>query len=327
MKTAPGRPEGPRGRTSAPGPQPLAVHLPRFLAYLRLNRNVSPHTIRAYRADLVQFLQFLERRDAQRPDEPTGVRVGARVVRDYLSELYRRGLAASSAARKLAALRSFTRYLAREGLLATDPVAPVGAPKRPTLLPVHLGEPEVARLLETPDPTHPRGRRDRAILELLYASGLRLGELVALDLGDVHLSGRMLRVRGKGGRERLVPFNRSAAAALKAYLPDRQALVAARERGRPGPEDPLFVNYRGGRLSARSVDRLIRKYVALAAVALGTSAHALRHSFATHLLARGADLRAIQELLGHRRLSTTQRYTHVDAGQLVAVYRKTHPRA
>lgn len=308
---------------------PLGRYLAPFLTYLRLNRNVSPHTVRAYRADLTRFLQFLATgTDAVRRGEGRQP-LGLRAIRDYLGTLHREGLAASSAARHLAAIRAFIRYLVREGVLDADPAALVGRPKRPDLLPIYLGEGDVARLLATPDPAHPLGRRDRAILELFYASGLRLSELVGLDLEDVNLSGRMARVRGKGGKERLVPFNRSAAGAIRAYLPDRQQLVeaAARRRRRAASREPLFVNYRGERLSARSVDRLIRKYVAAAGVAAGASAHALRHSFATHLLARGADLRAIQELLGHRRLSTTQRYTHVDARQLLALYRKAHPRA
>jgi integrase/recombinase XerC len=322
------RRRGRQGRRAAAA-RSLGAHLSAFLDYLRLNRNCSPHTVRAYRADLNQLIEVLAQRAGVRRGAVSAAALEPRAIRAYLAALYERGVAAASAARKLAAIRSFVQYLIREGVIETDPVALVGGPKRPELLPVHLGEAEMARLLAAPDPAQPLGRRDRAILELFYASGLRCGELVGLDLEDVHLGGRMVRVRGKGGRERLVPFNRSTAAALRAYLPDRQGLVAARAaRGGSAAEpDPLFVNYRGERLSARSVDRLIRKYVAAAGVAPGATAHAIRHSFATHLLARGADLRAIQELLGHRRLSTTQRYTHVNASQLLALYRKTHPRA
>ena len=191
----------------------------------------------------------------------------------------------------------------------------------------------MSRLLLAPDPSTVGGRRDRAILELFYASGLRLSELVGLDLDDVNLSGRVVRVLGKGRKERIVPFNRSAADALRAWLGDRSAFAPSelrrgkevRARGRT--RDPLFLNYQGGRLSTRSVDKLVRRYVAACSTRYGISPHALRHSFATHLLEAGADLRAIQELLGHARLSTTQRYTHVNAAQLIETYRKAHPKA
>jgi integrase/recombinase XerC len=200
-------------------------------------------------------------------------------------------------------------------------------------MPAHLSESEMEMLLAAP-PATPLGRRDQAILELFYASGLRLSEVVGLDLEDVNLSARMIRVLGKGGKERMVPCNASAASAIRRYLNDREALVRQQRDvpvaggRRTTPRDPLFVNYRGKRLTVRSVDRLVRRYAAVSGVAGGgISPHALRHSFATHLLQRGADLRAIQELLGHARLSTTQRYTHVNAAQLLEVYRKSHPRA
>ena len=189
-------------------------------------------------------------------------------------------------------------------------------------MPAHLSETEMTRLLDAPDGTVPLGRRDKAILELFYASGLRLSELAGLDLDDVNLSRKMARVLGKGGKERLVPFNTTTASAIRAYLKDREQFLRQARTG----DDPLFVNYRGGRLTVRSIDRLVRRY-ATSGARESISPHALRHSFATHLLERGADLRAIQELLGHARLSTTQRYTHVNASQLLAVYRKAHPRA
>jgi integrase/recombinase XerC len=230
----------------------------------------------------------------------------------------------------------------REGVLDDDPSALVGTPKREQRLPAHLGESEMARLLEMPDASHPLGRRDRAILELFYASGLRLSELVGLNIDDVNLSSRVVRVMGKGRKERLVPFNGSTESALRAWLKDWEGYAAAglgapasrfgsRTGGRRGARDiqanPVFLNYAGGRLSTRSVDRLVRKYVAACSTRFGISPHALRHSFATHLLQRGADLRAIQELLGHSRLSTTQRYTHVNATQLLEAYKKAHPKA
>jgi integrase/recombinase XerC len=295
-----------------------------FLEQLRLNENASLNTVRAYESDLAQFLTFLSgavgrRRDELTPDDFDHLR-----IREFLGDLRTRGNTRSSAARKLAAIRAFGRYLRREGVIEGDPAALVGTPKREHRLPAHLGEAEMSRLLEMPDTATPLGRRDRAILELFYASGLRLSELVGLDLEDVNLNGRMVRVLGKGRKERIVPFNHSAESALRACLADQrgQPLIRGRQR-----RQPVFLNYQGGRLSTRSVDRIVRKYVAACSTRFGISPHALRHSFATHLLERGADLRAIQELLGHARLSTTQRYTHVNAAQLMDAYKKAHPKA
>jgi len=261
-------------------------------------------------------------------------------IRAFLSELHKRGNSRASAARKLAAVRGFGRYLRREGVLEGDPAALVGTPKREQRLPAHLGENEMLRLLDMPDTSTPLGRRDRAILELFYASGLRLSELVSLDLEDVNVSTRVVRVLGKGGKQRIVPFNRSTEAALRAWFRDVDAIAAGvqdpEKRRRPRVSSgsrprkvrvPVFLNYQGTRLSTRSVDRIVRKYVAACSTRHGISPHALRHSFATHLLERGADLRAIQELLGHARLSTTQRYTHVNSSQLLEAYRKAHPKA
>ena len=303
-----------------------------FLEHLRLNENASTHTVRAYDSDLSQFLTFLAGHARRTRAELTMADFDHLNIREFLADLHRRGNSRSSAARKLAAIRTFGRYLRREGILDGDPAALVGTPKREQRLPAHLGEAEMSTLLEMPDASQPLGRRDRAILELFYASGLRLSELVGLDLGDVNLNGRMVRVLGKGGKERIVPFNRSTEAALRAWLRDRESFVAADSEPRPASSEkraasrkpritrqgkpPLFLNYQGGRLSTRSVDRLVRKYVAACSTRFGISPHALRHSFATHLLERGADLRAIQELLGHARLSTTQRYTHLNAAQL-----------
>jgi len=313
-----------------------------FLDYLRLNRNVSPHTVRAYESDLRQFIGHVGRARGSAGTDVAPADLTRHAIRGYLAALHARGQSRASAARKLAAVRTFLRYLRREALITDDPGAAVATPKREIRIPTHLTEAEMVDLLAMPAVDDPLGRRDRAILELFYASGLRLSELAGLDVGDINLSGRMVRVLGKGGRERVVPFNKSAAAALRAYLPDREAFIAGRPpasarraasvaRPRPRSRDPhvepLFVNYRGTRLSGRSIDRLVRRYVALCAERTGVSPHALRHSFATHLLQRGADLRSIQELLGHSRLSTTQRYTHVNAAQLLDVYRKAHPRA
>jgi len=314
-------------------------HLKQFLQFLRLNRNASPHTVRAYESDLSQFIAHAAAGAGIKRGELTPAQLDRSAIRRFLGELHARGQTRASAARKLAAARTFLRYLRREGIIEDDPGALVATPKRDIRMPAHLSEQEIVALIAAAPDTTPLGRRDRAILELFYASGLRLSELVGLDLDDVNLSGRMSRVRGKGGKERLVPFNTSAAKAIRAYLNDREMLVRGRARqdGREGQDrrdatgrrqrHALFVNYRGGRLTVRSVDRLVRRYVAATSARMGISPHALRHSFATHLLQRGADLRAIQELLGHAQLSTTQRYTHVNAAQLVEVYRKSHPRA
>ena len=305
-----------------------------FLDFLRYNRNVSPHTVRAYAADLAQFLDSLAARDACRPSEVPVSRFDTDGVRAFLGELHRRGHSRSSTARRLAALRTFARYLVREEQLPEDPTALVGAPKKEHTLPAHLELAEMDRLLAMPDGSTPAGRRDRAILELFYASGLRLSELVDVDLEDLNLSGRVVRVRGKGGKERLVPFNQSAAEALRAMTSDRATSVVEVRTSKVRAPTPharkrhaLFLNFRGGRLTTRSVDRIVRQYVRQAAIQQGISPHALRHTFATHLLQAGADLRAIQELLGHARLSTTQRYTHLDVARLMDVYRKSHPRA
>ena len=304
-----------------------------FLQHLR-RRDVSRHTITAYENDVATFLTHTSQIRQKPIDELTPADVDAFAIRAFLGELHKRRISASSSARKLSAIRTFVKFLRREDLIEDDPSSLVAAPKRPETIPAHLTLDEMSKLLEMPDSSTPLGRRDRAILELFYASGLRLSELVGLGIEDLNLSARMVRVLGKGKKERLVPFNTSTAEALRAWLKDRAAPIAAQSPkpkaqgpGRRGTAAPLFLNYRGGRLSTRSVDRLVRRYVALCGAKFGISPHALRHSFATHLLANGADLRAIQELLGHARLSTTQRYTHVNAAQLIDVYKKAHPRA
>ena len=308
------------------------IPLKDFLAFLKLNRNRSAHTVRAYESDLGQFLAHVaSAAGVKRADLAPG-HLDRPAIRGFLAELHKHGRSRASAARKLAAVRTFLRYLRRETLIADDPGALVATPKREVRMPAHLSEDEMTALIEAADASSPLGRRDRAILELFYASGLRLSELAGLDLDDVNLGSRMVRVLGKGGKERILPFNTSTAGAIRAYLTDRDGLLRPGRAPQPAGRrdrrrDPLFVNYRGGRLTVRSIDRLVRRYVAASSTRLGISPHALRHSFATHLLQRGADLRAIQELLGHARISTTQRYTHVNAAQLLAVYQKTHPRA
>jgi integrase/recombinase XerC len=284
-----------------------------FLKFLALNRNASAHTVRAYESDLSQFLDHAAADAGLPPDRFDLARLDRHALRSFLAGLHRLGQSRATAARKLAAARTFLRYLRREGVIEDDPGALVATPKRDIRMPAHLSETEMETLLAAPAGDTPLSRRDRAILELFYASGLRLSELVGLDLDDVNLSSKMVRVLGKGRKERIVPFNTSTGKALREYIQDRDAIVQKgpakaelhRNGGRPrnGREpSPLFVNYRGGRLTVRSVDRLVRRYVAATSTRLGISPHALRHSFATHLLQRGADLRVIQELLGHARL-------------------------
>jgi integrase/recombinase XerC len=330
--------------------------LRRFLEYFRLNRNASAMTVEAYDSDLSQFLAFLSTQAGEPVSALQVSSIDHLSIRGFLGDLYRQGQSRATAARKLAAIRSFVRYLRREGVVGDNPASAVSTPKREQRIPMHLDEDEMTRLVETPETASPLGRRDRAILEVFYASGLRLRELVGLNLEDLHMGSHLVRVLGKGGKERVVPFNTSAADALKRYLADRALFQMARipragrsepdvrhaptrqgragkaearrRGGRGGSDDEaLFLNYRGGRLSPRSVQRIVARCVAACSTRFGISPHAIRHSFATHLLERGADLRAIQELLGHATLSTTQRYTHVNAAQLLAVYRRTHPRA
>ena len=313
-------------------------HLKAFLEHLRLNENASAHTVRAYESDLSQFLAFLASHLGRRVSDLTATDLDHVNARAFLGDRSRRGNSKASAARKLSAIRAFGRYLRREGVLEGDPAALVGSPKREQRIPSHLDVDEMSKLLDAPDTASPLGRRDKAILELFYASGLRLSELVGLDVEDVNLSRRVVRVLGKGRKERIVPFNSPAADAIRAWLRDREGVRdTASDSGQSGVRraspagrrrrDPLFLNYRGGRLSTRSVDKLVRRYVRECSTRCRISPHGLRHSFATHLLEAGADLRAIQELLGHARLSTTQRYTHVNAAQLIDTYRKAHPKA
>ena len=311
---------------------PLRDAIRAFRDHLTFNRNASDHTVRNYEADLVQFLYFLGVSTGTPRHALTPAHVSGDAIRGFLGELHARGNSRASAARRISAIRSFARYLRREGVRDDDPTALVGSPRREQRVPQVLTVDEVTALIETPDLSSPLGRRDRAILEVFYASGLRLSELVSLDVEDVNLSTRMVRVMGKGRKERLVPCHPRAADAVRVWLKDRVVLVASADTSRGGGrrgarEDPLFVNYRGTRLTPRSVHRLVSRYVSLCTTRFGISPHALRHSFATHLLERGADLRAIQELLGHVELTTTQRYTQVNVQHLLDVYRAAHPKA
>jgi len=298
----------------------------RYLRHLGEERNLSPNTLRAYGADLRRFMQFLSGDFLAQPAKnirPTDV--DGLAVRAFLAYLAREGVGRRSQARALSAVRGLFRFACQEGSLEHNPATGIRAPKQPRHLPRHLRPGEIENLLEAADEQSPLGHRDRALLELLYASGLRVSELVGLDWQNVDLPGRVLRVMGKGGKERMVPFGRPAADALRIWLNDWGALRLEHEL--QDEEEPVFLNNRGRRLSARSVRRILDRYVDEAALAAGVHPHTLRHTFATHLLEHGADLRAIQELLGHSSLATTQRYTHLEVERLLEVYRESHPKA
>ena len=293
-----------------------------FLDYLTYERNVSPNTIHAYRDDLESFTRFLcEDYYTMARDQIELRRVDHLTIRSYLAHLARRKLSRASIARQLSALRTFFKWLVREGVVEMNPARAVATPKREQRLPTVMQTSDVALLLEQPDTSTPLGIRDAAWMELMYASGLRISEVVGVDLDDLELRSRLVKVHGKGSKERIVPFGSKAEAALRAYLAIRGELASDAE------EQAVFVNYRGGRITTRSVRRLFDGYLRKAALRAGISPHTMRHSFATHLLNAGADLRGIQELLGHASLSTTQKYTHLNDWQLIAVYKKAHPRA
>jgi integrase/recombinase XerC len=336
----------------------------KYLEYLRSVKNSSPHTILNYRKDLEQFLVFLSP-PGVRPPALTGVTHG--LIREFVAHLHDQGLEKSSIARKLAALRSFFKYCVREGQLKENPARLVPTPKLPKRIPSVLSAEEMngflndlggmgqdavgvprsskkGRLLPESNAASPPGkrdrgarveeglllRRDRALLELLYAAGLRVSELTGLNLADMEQKERMLRVRGKGNKERIVPYGAKAEEALEKYWPLREQLLEQTHRasGSQGPHaEAVFLNYSGRRLTQRSVGRIVKKYVRMAKVNWDLHPHSLRHAFATHLLADGADLRAIQELLGHQSLSTTQKYTHASIRQLMDIYDKAHPHA
>lgn len=294
--------------------------LDRFREHLRVERDRSAHTIRAYCADLAEFFALARERAGDGPMDPA--RLDRRDVEAYVSATYAR-TTASTLARKLSTLRTFYGYLARRGLCERDPTLGVSTPRKERRLPVVLPVDPMFVLLEAPSAETPLGLRDRAILEMLYGAGLRVSELVGLDLLDVDLGQRLVRVLGKRRKERIVPFGTRAQLAMQRWLAMRSELL---HRGAPGL-DAVFVNRRGGRLTTRSVARALDKHVLACALQHGVSPHVLRHSFATHLLEGGASLRHIQEMLGHASLSTTQGYTHVSLERLIEVYDKAHPKA
>ncbi|HXC47659.1 MAG TPA: tyrosine recombinase XerC [Candidatus Sulfotelmatobacter sp.] len=333
----------------------------KYIEYMRSVRNSSPHTLVNYGNDLEQFVAFLT---PPGTETPALGKVTHHMIREFVAHLHDTGLEKSSIARKLAALRSFFKYCVREGRLNENPARLVATPKLPKRVPAVLSAEEMNGFLNQLSPTgktadRDSGRkrkrdasgaasvkrlgispgipedglllpRDRAILELLYAAGLRVSELTGLNLADMDQKDQMLRVRGKGNKERIVPYGEKAAQALGAYWPVRDSLLEASEASTRGANynvNAVFLNYRGDRLTQRSVGRIVKKYVKLVNVNWDLHPHSLRHAFATHLLADGADLRAIQELLGHQSLSTTQKYTHASIRQLMDIYDKAHPHA
>jgi integrase/recombinase XerC len=292
-----------------------------FLDYLQVERSLSPATVKAYASDLRQFSSFLNRAADREEEAPLDLSlVSLRSVRSFLGHLSSQGLEASTLARKLATLRSFFTFLGREGKMQDNPARTLPAPVLPKKLPVVLTVDETFRLLDEAGASPKSRLRDRAILELLYSSGLRASELTGLDVEDLDLEGYMVRVRGKGRKERIVPVGEKAALALRRYVTEERTAA-------PAEDDPLFVNLRGTRLTSRSVQRLLTALASSQGSTARVSPHALRHSFATHLLGGGADLRSIQEMLGHRSLSTTQRYTQVDMDRLSRIYDQAHPRS
>lgn len=295
----------------------MKKEIEQFLDFLKFEKNASPHTIAGYRRDLNQLAAYLkEKGHTWRTAETL-------TLRGFLAELHELRLKKSSIIRKLAAMRSFFEFGLRKKWRDDNPASALATPRQEQKIPGFLTEHETAQLLEwSVDREDPLEVRDRAILELLYASGLRVSELTGLDLEDLHLRERLVRVKGKGKKERIVPFGREAEKWLREYLGLR-ARLSLKSTHSPA----LFLNYRGQRLTARSVQRLVQDRLKQIAVFRKISPHSLRHSFASHLLSRGADLRAIQELLGHRSLATTQKYTHLDLGRLLEIYRKSHPRS
>ena len=301
-----------------------------FLDHLRYERNVSAHTLRNYESDLQQFLDYLsppnEKGNGKKRAEPNIKEIDHITIREWLATLHSDHKKKSSIARKLAALRTFFQFLVREGVVEVNPAKLVATPRKEKKLPVHLSVEDAVRFIETPDPDTDFGKRDRAILELLYATGVRVSELAQLDMRDIDFNNKLLRVFGKRRKERIVPFGDPAAKALREYLSVRDKFLMNAPVTKRDAQ-PLILNYQGTRITTRSVGRLVEKYIRMCAGIHDISPHALRHSFATHLLDSGADLRDIQALLGHARLSTTQVYTHVSMEKLIEVYDKAHPKA
>jgi tyrosine recombinase XerC len=294
----------------------MKTELRAFLDYLKHEKNASPHTIASYERDLRQLAVYLKERNVSLRNTDNVV------LRGFLATRYDKRDKKSTVARKLAAIRSFFQFCIRKRWLEDNPAKVVATPKQEKPVPSFLSEEDMAEFLDLPRTDKPLDLRDKCLLELLYATGLRVGELVGINLEDINFEERLIRVRGKGKKERLVPFGKIAEESLTLY-------IQARSQIHKGEIDDsaLFLNYRGARITSRSVERVVDKYIHVSAMRRKISPHSLRHSFATHLLGRGADLRVIQELLGHESLATTQKYTHLDLKQLIDVYKKSHPRS
>ncbi|HHT9140429.1 MAG TPA: tyrosine recombinase XerC [Candidatus Tripitaka californicus] len=302
----------------------MQKYLDKFMRRLEHGTNCSSHTLRAYRKDLLQHLEFLRELGCDGPKQVTPLN-----LRKFLVQLRGKDYKATTLSRKLASLRSFYKFLFREGIVGTNPATVLRSPKRYKTLPKFLSLQEVESILSAIDEDSPNGHRDRAILETLYSTGIRVSELVGLDVADIDMFSELVKVRGKGKKERIVPIGGHALEAVKVYLAtsSRGQGTGDREQGAGAQNKALFLNKTGGRLTTRSVARILEKYMRLSGIRQRPSPHTLRHSFATHLLDRGADLRAVQEMLGHASLSSTQIYTHVTTERLRQVYRLAHPRA
>jgi len=296
----------------------LTGYVLKFTEWLTVEKGYSVHTVNGYHHDVSEFLSFLGKDSDEEHISPSS-------VRSFVASLYSTNSSAT-VGRKLSALRTFFRYLCREGILLNDPLLGVSNPKGVKHIPVFLTVDEVFSLLEEPGPQDSFARRDIAIMELMYSSGMRVSEIVSRDMNHLDFETGMVRVSGKGRKERIVPFGTAAAEALQRYFPQRLELLAASAaRGKQPDKDALFLNGRGGRITSRSVERMVKQYGLRAGITATVTPHALRHSFATHLLEMGADLRTVQELLGHVSLSTTQKYTHLNMDHLARVYDQAHP--
>jgi len=294
----------------------LKKELNEFFSYLKHEKNASPHTIASYKRDLTQLAAYMDNKKFRLKD------VDNVILRGFLASLYEKKEKKSTIARKLAAIRSFFQFCMRKMWLDDNPAKVVATPKQEIYIPSFLSEEEMADFLDLPKSDNVLALRDRAILELLYATGVRVSELVGINIEDITFEEKMIKVRGKGKKERLVPFGKMAENSLYSYLKARQLINKTKI-----DDKVLFLNYRGERISSRSVERIVNKYIHRSATKRKISPHSLRHSFASHLLSRGADLRVIQELLGHESLATTQKYTHLDLRHLLEVYKKSHPRS